>query len=112
VTAENAEVNGVPLGRGRGRIELVTAPGLSHPRLRARAPYDLIVANILAGPLIELAPVLAGALLPGGSLILAGLLDTQAGRVAAAYRREGLRLVDRITLGGWPTLRMVKRRIY
>jgi ribosomal protein L11 methyltransferase len=112
VTAENAGVNGVPLERGRGRIELVTAPGLSHARLRARAPYDLIIANILAGPLIELAPVLAGALLPGGSLILAGLLDTQAARVAAAYRREGLRLADRITLGDWPTLRMVKRRIY
>jgi ribosomal protein L11 methyltransferase len=112
VTAENAAVNDVGLGRGHGRIELVTAPGLSHARLRARAPYDLIVANILAGPLIELAPVLGGALLPGGSLILAGLLDTQADRVSAAYRRQGLRLADRITLGDWPTLRMVKRRIY
>ena len=110
VTTENAVVNDVREGRGHGRIELVTAPGLSHQRLRARAPYDLIIANILAGPLIELAPVLGGALLPGGSLILAGLLDTQAERVAAAYRRQGLRLADRIVLGDWPTLRMVKRR--
>lgn len=110
VTAENAAVNGVAIGRGHGRIELVTAPGLAHPRLRIRAPYDLVIANILAGPLIELAPVLGGALLPGGSLILAGLLDTQAERVAAAYRRQGLRLADSIVLGDWPTLRMVKRR--
>ncbi len=111
VTAENCVVNGVAVGRGRGRVELITAPGLSHARLRARAPYDLIIANILAGPLIELAPVLGGALLPGGSLILAGLLNTQADSVAAAYRRQGLRLADRVVLGDWPTLRMVKRRI-
>ena len=111
VTAENATVNHVRQGRGHGCIELLTAPGLAHSRLRARAPYDLIIANILAGPLIELAPVLGGALLPGGSLILAGLLDTQAERVAAAYRREGLRLADSIVLGDWPTLRMIKRRI-
>ncbi|SNS49713.1 [LSU ribosomal protein L11P]-lysine N-methyltransferase [Sphingomonas laterariae] len=115
VTAENAVVNGIAAGegiraRGHGRLELVTAPGLAHSRLRARAPYDLIIANILAGPLIELAPVLAGALMPGGSLILAGLLDTQADRVAAAYRRQGMRLADSIVRGDWPTLRLVKRR--
>lgn len=110
VTAENAAINDIPVGRLPGRIELVTAPGLSHLRLHARAPYDLIIANILAGPLIELAPMLGGALLPGGSLILAGLLDSQAESVAAAYRRQGLRLADTITRGDWPTLRMVKRR--
>ncbi|HWW65713.1 MAG TPA: 50S ribosomal protein L11 methyltransferase [Sphingomonadaceae bacterium] len=109
VTAENAAVNGLRIGRGPGRVELVTAPGLAHPRLKARAPYDLLIANILAGPLIELAPVLAGALLPGGSLILAGLLESQAARVAAAYRRQHMRLADTITQGDWPTLRMVKR---
>jgi len=110
VTRENAGVNDVPVGKGLGRIELVTAAGLAHPRLRARAPYDLILANILAGPLIELAPVLAGALLPGGSLVLAGLLDHQADRVAAAYRRQGMRLADSVMRGDWPTLRLVKRR--
>jgi len=109
VTAENAAVNHVPLGRAPGRVELVTAAGLAHPRLRARAPYDLIVANILAGPLIELAPVLAGALRPGGSLILAGLLGHQAERVADAYRRQRMRLADGIVRGDWPTLRMVRR---
>lgn len=109
VTRENAEVNGIPAGRGFGKVELVVAAGLAHPRLRARAPYDLILANILAGPLIELAPVLAGAVLPGGSLVLAGLLDHQADRVAAAYRRQGMRLADSIVRGDWPTLRLVKR---
>lgn len=109
VTRENAEANHIPAGRGLGRVELVVAAGLAHPRLRARAPFDLIVANILAGPLIELAPVLAGAVLPGGSLVLAGLLDHQADRVAAAYRRQGMRLADSITRGDWPTLRLVKR---
>jgi ribosomal protein L11 methyltransferase len=110
VTFENAAVNRVPVGRTRGRVELVVAPGLAHPRLKARAPYDLLIANILAGPLIELAPVFADALLPGGSLILAGLLDTQADAVAAAYRRHGLYLARRHVRGDWPTLRMVKRR--
>ena len=109
VTGENAAINGIATGRGPGRIELVTAAGLAHPRLKARAPYDLIIANILAGPLIELAPVLAGALLPGGSLILAGLLDSQAEKVASAYRGQRMRLADRIVRGDWPTLRMVKR---
>jgi ribosomal protein L11 methyltransferase len=75
VAAENAAINRIPLGRARGRLELVVAPGLGHVRLKARAPYDLVIANILAGPLIELAPDLGGALAPGGRLILAGLLD-------------------------------------
>jgi ribosomal protein L11 methyltransferase len=110
VTRENAEVNGIPAGRLRGEIELAVAPGLDHRRLIRRAPYDLLIANILAGPLIELAPALSAALFPGGSLILAGLLDHQADKVAAAYRRQGLRLADRLDLGDWPTLRLVKRR--
>ncbi|RVT94708.1 50S ribosomal protein L11 methyltransferase [Sphingomonas crocodyli] len=110
VTAENAEVNGVPMGRGRGQVELGVAPGLSDRRLRDRAPYDLLIANILAGPLIELAPVFADAVLPGGTVVLAGLLDTQADAVANAYRREGLYLTDSILRGDWRILRMAKRR--
>ena len=110
VAAENAAINHVALGRARGQVELVVAPGLDHGRLKARAPYDLILANILAGPLIELAPALAGALAPGGTLILAGLLDRQADRVTAAYRREGTMLIDAIARGEWPTLLLRKRR--
>ncbi|HEX2764908.1 MAG TPA: 50S ribosomal protein L11 methyltransferase [Allosphingosinicella sp.] len=110
VTAENAAINGVRLGRARGQLELAVAAGMDHLRLRARAPFDLILANILAGPLIELAPSVGAALEPGGRLILAGLLDHQAEAVAAAYRRQGLMLSSRIDRGEWPTLIMRKRR--
>src|SRR5690606_9286539 len=66
VAADNARLNRIAIGRARGQAELAVAPGLDHPRLRGRAPYDLVIANILAGPLIALAPVLAGAVAPGG----------------------------------------------
>jgi ribosomal protein L11 methyltransferase len=110
VTEENAGINGIRLGRARGQMELAVAAGLEHGRLQARAPYDLILANILAGPLIGLAPSLAGALQPGGRLILAGLLSHQADKVAAAYRRQGMMGSFRIVRGDWPTLVMRKRR--
>ena len=110
VTEENAAINAVKLGRARGQLELMVAAGMEHPRLKARAPYDLIIANILAGPLIDLAPSVAQTLAPGGRLILAGLLDHQADKVAAAYRRQGLMLASTITRGDWPTLVMRKRR--
>ena len=110
VAAENAAVNDIRSGRGPGRLELAAAAGLGHRRLKARAPYDLIIANILAGPLIELAPSVAAALAPGGRLILAGLLDHQAERVAAAYRREGMMPDFIVRRGDWPTLVMRRRR--
>jgi ribosomal protein L11 methyltransferase len=71
--------------------------------LAARAPFDLINANILAGPLIELAPDFADALQPGGMVILAGLLETQAASVASAYESHGLRVASR-SFGEWPVL--------
>jgi len=104
VARDNARTNGVTLGAGPGRLDLAVAPGLDSPLLRQRAPYDLIVANILAGPLIALAPTLAPALVPGGRLLLAGLLLSQAERVARAYRREGLRPTGIVRRGEWPTL--------
>ena len=110
VTRENAEVNRIRLGRARGRVELAVAAGMKHKRLAARAPYDLVVANILAGPLIELAPSVAAALEPGGRLMLAGLLEGQAAAVADAYRRRGLMASFAVTRGEWPTLVMRKRR--
>lgn len=112
VTRENAERNGVPLGDGVGELDLVVAAGMAHPLLQARAPYDLIIANVLAGPLIDMAPSIADALAPGGTLILAGLLDTQMEKVAHAYRRHGLRLAGSMQSGDWPTLRMRKRVRY
>jgi ribosomal protein L11 methyltransferase len=109
VAADNAAVNGIGLGRGRGRLELAVAAGMDHRRLRERSPYDLLIANILAGPLIDLAPSLAGALAPGGRLILAGLLERQAAAVGAAYRRHGMMPAARIERGDWPTLVFRKR---
>ncbi|ODP37926.1 50S ribosomal protein L11 methyltransferase [Sphingomonas turrisvirgatae] len=112
VTAENAAINGVALGGGPGQLALAAAAGLEHELLIARAPYDLIIANVLAGPLIDLAPSISEALAPGGTLIVAGLLNTQAERVANAYRRHGLRLAGRVAQGDWPTLRLRKRVRY
>lgn len=109
VTEENSAINRISLGGGPGEVELAIAPGLDHPRLVARGPYDLIIANILAGPLVELAPSVGGALAPGGQLMLAGLLDHQAETVASAYREQGLTPSFSILRGDWPTLVMKKR---
>ena len=110
VAEENAAINGIALGRGAGECELIVAPGVEHERLQARAPYDIIIANILAGPLIELAPSIAATLATGGRLILAGLLTTQAEAVAAAYRRQQLASAFSVERGDWPTLVMRKAR--
>ena len=107
-----AEDNAVPLGRGIGQLALVTASGTDNPQIRRRAPYDLLVANILAGPLTELAPAFAALMADGGTLILAGLLNKQAENVVGAYAREGLRLAESTENGDWPTLRLEKRKRY
>lgn len=112
VTRENAAINGVATGRNRGQIALAAAPGLHHALLIGRAPYDLIIANILAGPLIAMAPSIAMALAPGGTLVLAGLLSEQAPAVIAAYRRQGMMPVAQMAVGDWPTLRLRKRVRY
>jgi ribosomal protein L11 methyltransferase len=109
VVAANAALNFVKLGARPGQALMVVAPGLDHPLLQARAPYDLIVANILAGPLIELAPHFARALIPGGNLVLSGLLQTQEARVRAACRRSGLRLAARLVEGDWSVLWLRRR---
>jgi ribosomal protein L11 methyltransferase len=106
VTAENAELNAVD----RSRIALAVAEGVDHPLYRELAPFDLVIANILAQPLIELAPSISATLAPGGTLILAGLLNTQAGAVASAYRQQGLRLADTIVLNDWSILMLRKRK--
>lgn len=103
VARENAAVNRVKLGHGPGELLLGVADGMDSPLLAARAPFDLIIANILAGPLIELAEDFANALGPAGTVVLAGLLDAQADAVAAAYEQEGLTVTDR-GVGEWPVL--------
>jgi ribosomal protein L11 methyltransferase len=103
VARDNAAINGVKLGHGAGELLLVQADGVESPLLTARTPFDLIIANILAGPLIELAPDFAKALAPGGTVVLAGLLDSQAAAVIRAYEDRGLTLADRGS-GDWPVL--------
>jgi ribosomal protein L11 methyltransferase len=103
VSEENAAINGVRLGHGPGQLLLAVADGMEHSLIQARAPYDLLIANILAGPLVELAPAFAKAVAPGASVVLAGLLDTQADAVVAAYQAEGMKLIEGGT-GEWRVL--------
>jgi ribosomal protein L11 methyltransferase len=103
VARDNAAINGVKLGHGAGELLLVTADGMDSPLLAARKPFDLIIANILAGPLMELASDIAKALAPAGMIILAGLLDSQAAALIESYERVGMDLQDRGS-GEWPVL--------
>jgi ribosomal protein L11 methyltransferase len=103
VARDNAAINHVKLGHAAGELLLGVADGMNSPLLSARTPFDLIVANILAGPLIELASDFVGALAPGGTIILAGLLDSQAEAVANAYKEKGLTVRSRGS-GEWPVL--------
>ncbi len=98
-TIENANDNDVG-----EQIDTIEATGLNHADITARAPYDLIVANILAGPLTELAPGMGGIAQSGGTAILSGILNTQADGVIAAYEAAGFALVDHLKRKDWTTL--------
>ncbi len=111
VAIENAQVNHIALGRRRGSVELLAASGLHNRRLRSRAPYDFLIANILAGPLVALAPSISRSVQLGGYLMLAGLLATQEAAVHAAYASRGFVKVGRRQIGDWPTLLLIKQRI-
>jgi len=95
VTADNAAINRVTIGHAPGELLLGVADGMDHAVVVARAPFDLIIANILAGPLIDLAPAFAASVAPGATLVLAGLLDTQADAVIAAYEAHSMKLIER-----------------
>jgi len=87
-----------------GRVICLEATGFDHPDLKAAAPFDLIFANILKGPLIDLAPDMAANLQSGGYAILSGILVPQAQEVIEAYARSGINLVQREDIGDWTTL--------
>lgn len=87
-----------------GRIECMEAAGFAHPRLHQAGPFDLVFANILKGPLIELAPDMARHTAPGGLVILSGLLVVQAEAVTAAYVAAGFTPEGREDLGEWSAL--------
>jgi ribosomal protein L11 methyltransferase len=100
VTRENAELNSVE------RIELVVADGAQGPEIAGAAPFDLIIANILAGPLVAMAPEIAAIAGPQATLILAGLLTNQADKVRAAYEAVGCTVEEAETRGDWTILRL------
>lgn len=107
VAAENAGLNGVG-----ALCRFVSAAGLTAPELAAREPYDLIVANILAGPLIDLSDSFAAALRPGGHVLLSGLLVEQAACVLSGYRHRGFgfeRRLDLETGGAWWRTLLLRR---
>ena len=102
VVRENAAANNIR------SLTLVVADGMSNRTLLKRAPYDLVIANILAQPLIDMAPWIAASVAAGGTLLLAGLLDTQAEAVVHAYVGQNMRLVAAGS-GEWPVLTLVAR---
>lgn len=106
VTDRHAEMNGVKLGK----TTLLTAcgDGFKTPLVDKQKPFELILANILAGPVIEMAPDLAKVLDDNGYCVLSGMLNAQADLVASAYEGEGLRFKNRYDIGEWTTLVMQK----
>jgi ribosomal protein L11 methyltransferase len=105
VAAENARLNGVGPW-----VEVAWGSGFSAPRLRQRKPFDLVLANILANPLRQMATPMSAHLAGGARVILSGLLSAQAQSVIAAYRARGLVLERQITIDGWSSLLLHKAR--
>ncbi|SDA85976.1 50S ribosomal protein L11 methyltransferase [Mesorhizobium qingshengii] len=101
VAAANARLN-----RVKALIETVTAPGFHHPIFGKRAPFDLIVANILARPLMRLAPQMAEHIALGGSIVLSGILDRQRDAVVSAYVGQNFRHVRTLHREGWVTIHL------
>jgi len=101
VAADNVRLNGVS-----SLVETATAPGFHHPVFSRRGPFDLIVANILAKPLMRLAPQMARHLTPSGSIVLSGILERQRNAVLAAYAGQKFRHVRTLEREGWVTLHL------
>ncbi|SEM80286.1 [LSU ribosomal protein L11P]-lysine N-methyltransferase [Sphingomonas gellani] len=100
VTRENAERNAV------ARVDLVVADGTRDAAIANAGQFDLIVANILAGPLIAMAPEIAAIAAPTATIVLAGLLSRQFDEVAAAYRAAGCRVDETDVRGDWTVVRL------
>jgi ribosomal protein L11 methyltransferase len=103
VAQANVAANGLD-----GRVRCIEAEGLEHPVLREGAPYELIFANILKGPLLALAAGITQSLAPGGKVILSGLLNEQAAEVIAVYSGLGNSVDHHEEIGDWSTLTMSK----
>lgn len=103
VARANAEANGVA-----DRMVCLEAAGFGHPELAAKAPFDLVFANILKSPLVDLAPSMGANISEGGYAILSGLLNEQADDVISAYAEAGFDVHTREEIGEWTTLTMEK----
>lgn len=107
VAVEVAEANLKANGMS-GAVRCVEAAGFDHPDLQSAAPYDLIFANILKGPLVALSPEIAANLRVGGCAILSGILNEQADDVLTVYQQNGFNLAHRGEIGEWTTLILTK----
>lgn len=107
VAVDTAAANVIANGLD-GRVVCVEAAGFDHPMLEDNAPYDLVLANILKQPLIDLAPQMGTMVAPDGRVILSGILTTQADEVIAAYGAQGFALERREDLGDWSALTLRK----
>ena len=104
IATDTATVNRRLNGISPSQLRCITSQGFAHRGLRAAAPYDLLIANILAGPLKELAPQIARYLAPQGILVLSGILTSQERQIAAAYRAQGLIIDRRLRIDEWSAL--------
>ncbi len=86
------------------RVDCIEAMGFEDFRIKSRGPYDLIFANILKRPLIDLAPDISGQMSSGGLAIISGILDEQAEEIIDFYQQNGLVVFNRIDIGEWVTL--------
>jgi ribosomal protein L11 methyltransferase len=100
VTRDNAAANAIE------RVDLIVADGALDDAITATAPYDLIIANVLAGPLVSMAPELAAIATPGATIVLAGLLETQRAQVVDAYAACGCTLLEADRRGDWTILKL------
>lgn len=103
-TDDNTRLNGASR-----QVETIVADGLSHPGIRRGAPYDLVIANILAGPLVALAPAVARVAGRGAAIVLSGLLETQSLRVQSTYASQGMAVRRKLIRGDWATLILERR---
>jgi ribosomal protein L11 methyltransferase len=108
VTARHGEMNGVPLTK-TGML-CACGDGFNTPDVDKQKPYELILMNILAGPVIEMAPAAIRVLDDNGYIVLSGMLVEQADLVTAAYEGEGLTFKKRYDIGEWSTLVLQKTR--
>lgn len=100
----------VRLNRTGARVRVIDASGFAHARLRGTGTFDLVLANLLPGPLLSLAPQVRAALRPGGIAVLSGLLATQAREIRAAYCAAGFRLLQQRHRDGWSALVLARGR--